>query len=201
MNNTITKESVMHNLGYFETLCKRLDETKQYVDYSLDNNGEFANKNTYSWEFLQIILLASMEFESIAKQLCLNKNSNFKEGSYIVDITKEMVSIYPNIVLTEVNVGTKTIKPLDGWGYDSISKSRKGLQWWNTYINLKHRSYDYFQNATLEIAVNVLSSLLVLELYLAKEILGSPDFKFPFFSHKYISYNLSTGTEEQLPDF
>lgn len=198
----LQKEKVIHNLGYFKSLCNRLDNTRQYVDHSLNNNI-FNNGNTYSWEFQQIIYLAAIEFECIAKQLILEKDPTFDANSNMPTITKAILGFYPNITKTEINIDDIVICPLDGWRVtkNNGSDKRIGIDWWDAYTHLKHQSFINFNEATLTNAVNALASLMVLELYLAKEGLNTTDISFPYFTHKYISYSLITDVEKQLPDF
>ena len=37
-----------------------------------------------------------------------------------------------------------------------------GLEWWDTYTNIKHRRYEYYHEATLENCINALASLYVM---------------------------------------
>lgn len=160
-------------------------------------------KDVSSWEFQQIIYLAAIEFENIAKQLCLIKNPAFNDNkANIIKITKEIKSQYPKIKATEIVSDYQILKPLNGWQVGNNGKVEfiKGLSWWKAYNELKHQSYNHSTKATLKNAVNAVASLMVLELYLAKEVVDTTELECPYFKHKYVSHFL-VGDDEQLPDF
>ena len=94
----LSEKEVKLYWNYFCSLCKRLDKTKQYVDHSSENN-ELKNASVNSFEFQQIILLASMEFENISKAICLNIDSNFNlQNANIRKISETILHKYPSIV-------------------------------------------------------------------------------------------------------
>ena len=72
----MTEKEVKHYWNYFCSLCKRLDNTRQYVDHSSVDN-ELKNASVNSFEFQQIILLSAMELENISKAICLGIVSGF----------------------------------------------------------------------------------------------------------------------------
>lgn len=213
----LTKEQLFHHWNYYETLSRRLDETSRYVNHvpvSDNNNSEINNYATYSIEFEQIIVLASIEFESVSKIICkkINPNFNVKWGN-IVRISETILTKYPRIVETEVSTYFRRFKPLENWkiskeiNSENPKKEREyveGLKWWTTYENLKHQGYDVLLQANLENAMNAVASLLVINLYLQKIFTGNIDIASAsmsrFFSTKYTSKILVTG-EGQLPDF
>ena len=93
----MSEKEVKHYWNYFCSLCNRLDKTRQYVDHSSENN-ELKNANVNSFEFQQIILLASMEFENIGKAICLNIDSNFNlQNANIRKISETILQKYPSM--------------------------------------------------------------------------------------------------------
>lgn len=206
----ITSESMKFYWEYFRLLCKKFDNTREYIDHSLNENGQLKYGKVCSWEFQQILILTAVEFENMTKQLCkLIDNENFdEEKANIKDITKIILSKYPKIVKTRIYTYYNTIYPLSNWKLAINAQSDTyvaGLKWWKSYTDLKHRTFEEFNNASLENCINALASLMVIELYLMKEInhstLLSFDRKCEYFSETYSGCSLYTGESEQLPDF
>lgn len=204
----LTKNELLHYWNYFRTLCKRLDNTRQYISHSVEGD-ELKFKDVTSWEFQQILFLAAMEFENISKQICYHFDNSFNiRNSDIKKITKFILNKYPNIGKTEIITDYQVMKPLELWKIyqDSPNDKEKviGIPWWNDYDNLKHQSFKMFHLATLNNAVSSLASLMVIELYLMREITGSVIISLEkpcdYFSSPYPSDLLCT-EEMALPDF
>lgn len=204
----ITKEEVVHYWNYFRSLCRRLENTRQYVDHSAED-GILKHGKVNSWEFQQILLLSAMEFENVCKQICLRFDPDFNIAyGDIKQITKRILNKYPNIGMTEVETDYQMLHPLSQWKIAKDSPNSKeyvtGLSWWDDYDNLKHQTFQKFHLATLENAVNSLASLMVIELYMMKEIIGSVnlflDKPCEYFKSTYAGDLLCSG-EKALPDF
>lgn len=204
----MTEKEIMHYWNYFCSLCKRLDNTRQYVDHSSENN-RLKNATVNSFEFQQIILLAAMEFENVSKAICLDIDHNFNlQNANIRTITTTILEKYPQIVQTVITSDYQYLKPLEEWSTfinPADNKTRvKGISWWDDYSNIKHQTFWKFNLATLENAVNALASLMVLELYLMKITLDSVNMSLNkpcnYFDSIYASQVLCTN-EKALPDF
>jgi len=206
--DTAEKE-ILHNWNYFCSLCKRLDSTRQYVDHSTENNV-LKNNSVNSFEFQQLIILASIEFENICKQICLSIDSSFNvKNANIKQITLKILERYPNIGQTEIMSDYQTLRPLQNWGthIDNSDNNKikvKGIEWWDDYGNIKHRAFLHYELATLENAIKALASLMVLELYYMKIKLNSVKIsmekKCDYFGNNYTGDILCT-KEKGLPDF
>lgn len=207
-DNIDNTNEMIHYWNYFSSLCTRLDNTKQYIDHSSENNV-LKNGKINSWEFQQIIYLAAMEFESICKQLCLYHDSTFNVvNANIRTITKNILNNYSKITETKIRTDYQTIYPLKEWEIVQDTPNSKeyvaGLSWWDDYDNLKHRSFQMFELATLENAVNAMASLMVVELYLMKQKTGdlnvasNRDVK--YFRCDYLD-DMLVIEGEKLPDF
>ena len=204
-------QEVMHFWYYFCSLCSQLNYTKQYVDHkTIEKNGQkiLANGNTYSNEFLKILLLAASEFETIGKILCKEIDPQFKETGNIIAITETILKRYPNIIKTVVTTDFQTLAPLSDWKIKVTSSYRKkcsGLNWWSAYTNLKHQRYNCFSVATLEQCINALASVLVFELYLAMHVVGSVSdlstHECEYYDFRYGHEQLWTRCPQNLPDF
>ncbi len=205
----MTKKEVQHYWNYFCSLTKRLQSTIQYVDHSANDEGELKNGSVCSFEFQQIITLAAIEFENICKVICLDIDSNFSyQYADIKKITKEILKKYPRIIETEVKSDYQVLKPLKNWKIDKDEQSRDkvfGLTWWDDYSDLKHQTFKKFELATLDNAVNSVASLMVMELYLIRIMLGTVetlllDTKCDYFVCGYAGDFICT-SGELLPDF
>ena len=204
----MTEKEVKHYWNYFCSLCRRLENTRQFVDHSSDSN-ELKNASVNSFEFQQIILLSAMEFENISKAICLDIDSNFNlQNANIKKITETILQKYPKIGDTVVTTDYQTLQPLKDWKIivDSTTgkKTVGGIPWWDDYSNIKHQTFWKFNLATLNNAVSALSSLMVLELYLMKSTLGSVMMSLStecdYFNCVYPGAILCNG-ETPLPDF
>ena len=205
---SMTEKEIKHYWNYFCSLCKRLDSTRQYIDHSSESN-ELKNASVNSFEFQQIIILASMEFENISKAICLNIDNDFNlSNANIKKITETILQKYPNIGETVITSDYQTLQPLKDWriivDIDSGKKSVSGISWWDDYSNIKHQTFWKFNLATLKNAVNALASLMVLELYLMQSIIGSVkmslEIECEYFNNEYSGAILCTEGED-LPDF
>lgn len=203
----LSEKEVKHYWNYFCSLCKRLDKTKQYVDHSSENN-ELKNATVNSFEFQQIILLASMEFENISKAICLNIDSNFNlQNANIRKISETILHKYPSIGQTTIRTDYQVLQPLKNWKIATDENGKKyvdGIQWWDDYSNIKHQTFWKFNLTTLKNAVDALASLMVLELYLMQINLGdlmmSLNIESEYFSNEYAGAILCS-KGNNLPDF
>ena len=170
----VSEKEVKHYWNYFCSLCKRLDNTRQFVDHS-SNNNELKNASVNSFEFQQIILLSAMEFENVSKAICLSIDSNFNiQNANIRKITETILQKYPRIGETEITSDYQTLRPLENWKVvtdPADGKKRvEGVSWWDDYSNIKHQTFWKFNLATLNNAVSALAALMVMELYLMSRI-------------------------------
>ena len=204
----MTEKEVLHYWNYYCSLCKRLENTKQFVDHQVKDD-ELLNGNVNSFEFQQIILLTAMEFENVSKAICLHIDSSFNLAyANILKITETILSTYPKIVETIVQTDYQQLQPLKDWEIaihpTTNKKNVEGLSWWDDYSNIKHQSFWKFELANLSNAINALASLLVLELYLMKIELNSIELSTnkmcTYFDNPYSSQILCTH-ENELPDF
>lgn len=167
-----TDNEIIHYWCYFCSLCDRLEATRQYVDHSFNNN-KFKNGNVNSFEFQQLIMLAASEFENLCKVICSYFDNDFVAKNIDIKVLSDKIlTYYPKIIETNISMDYQTYQPLINWSvdYDKSGNVLKvnGLKWWKAYNKLKHESYNYFDAATLENAVDSLASLMIIELYLMK---------------------------------
>lgn len=204
-------QEIMHYWYYFCSICEQLETTRQYIDHRVierDGLVEFENGSAYSNAFLQILVLAASEFETVSKLLCREIEPSFDEKSNILKITETILTHFPKIGQTLVTSDFLEINPLDQW---HIGKNEKGephvdgLDWWDGYNSIKHKRYEFFKEANLKNCVLAVSSLLVLELYLSMQVLGNVSElstrRCPYFHFKYGHMLFWTRCPDNLPDF
>ena len=211
MNNS----EINYHWVYFKTLCSRLETTQSYVSHQIKFDNELTQKDVFSSEFEQIIILASIEFENVSKLICKTIKPDFDmKWANIKKITETILSRYPHIKETEIFSPFQVLKPLENWIIENetnpetgkINKKVKGVTWWETYDDLKHQGYSVFEKANLKNAVDSLAALMVLELYYMKitlddlSIAGSNPCE--YFQTKYVSGGNGLFFElDPLPDF
>lgn len=203
----MTENEIKHYWYYFCSLCERLDNTRQYIDHS-SNNNLLKNGDVNSFEFQQIIILSAMEFENICKVICQIMDNQFKMTANILDISKKVLQHFPNIGETTITSDYQILKPLKEWRIDVDPNDGKehvaGISWWSDYSKIKHQSFWAFNRATLNNAVNTLAALMVMELYLMRQVLGSTmvaaSTACRYFGSEYTP-DILCANEKALPDF
>ena len=208
----ITSEKMRFYWEYFRTLCKRFDNTRGYIDHSLNEYNQLKYGDVCSWEFQQILILTAVEFENMTKQLCeliaTDEKPFNSEKVNIIDISERILSEFPKIGDTCITTCYENIYPLKNWKIamgDDNKEKIEGLDWWKAYNELKHRTYAKFSNASLGNCINALASLMVVELYLMKKVDNTTELSHnrpcDYFSEEYSGYTLYTGEGALLPDF
>ncbi|MBO5733913.1 MAG: hypothetical protein J6R66_03390 [Clostridia bacterium] len=147
--------------GYYLSVEKMMKNTSQYVAPTKQNI------NTYSDEFMKIILLSCSEIDSILKVIC-------RENRVILDDKKYNMSVYANTLLKQKDIKKWAFSPeCSTSSYDSgiicfpfkeldAGKPYAGLTWWEGYQKLKHDRLGNAQVGSLENAVYALTAHFVL---------------------------------------
>lgn len=198
----MTVDDIKKNWNYFKSLAKQFQQTEQFVDHAMDSSGKLKNGKTFSNEFAKLLLLSASEIEVNAKALCAESGHAVSDKANIKEISKTILSIYPNIIDTKISTPYQIIKPLAAW---SIAKTDLGIPWWNAYNKVKHDRTNHFEDANLNNCMEALASLMILELYLAQEVLGNLDTITPvncdYFDCEYGIDVLEVNPGKRLPDF
>ena len=178
----MTESDIKINWYYFRSLASQLQQTEQYVDHSLDSNGNMSNGLTFSNEFVKIMMLASSEFEIICKAICAESGISLTWNANILTITKEILAKYPRIGETKIATPYLSFKPLQNWEIIKVNKPNgkieekvNGIQWWQDHNNLKHNRRNTFAYANLNNCISAMSSLMVVELYLSQIVIDNVD--------------------------
>lgn len=112
----------------YRLLERDLLQTDEYV--SIDSN----NYNTFSSQYIKLLLTTCSEMDSIAELLCGTYGDKIPYG--IKNKLDKLIEKYPNLKKYRVNTkypyGIMNITPMDKFN-DSISN------WWQAYNDIKHR--------------------------------------------------------------
>jgi hypothetical protein len=127
---------------------------------------EFDAKNfeCYSLEIARILLASSSEVDIVCKQLCLHFNPTSKANN-INHHRDELVAAIPNLPDFQVLIRrhSLTLTPWVEW------HDKSGVPyWWTAHNKVKHERHSHYQQANLKNALNAVSALFVLLLYLYK---------------------------------
>ena len=169
MKHFMNKE-VYYHWEYYQSLERRLELTGQYVDHACDDEGKIINREAYSYEFQQILLLLSVEFESVVKLLCKQTIPEYStKHRNIVDLSEKLLEYYPGLVNVEISSDFIHFCPLKNFKIvndDSNNvKCVYGLDWWKAYNSIKHEGFKGFREATLENVIYGMGALYIIELY------------------------------------
>jgi len=203
MTTNIGLYEMRHYWNYYCSICDRLEKTEQYVDHGF-YDGIMKNGLVNSFEFQQIIILSAAEFENVAKlidaaidQPITNKFANIK------NICTPIILKFPEIQKTKLSTIYSDFYPLKDFAIDA-NGNILGIPWWYVYDDLKHNSYMNYKKATLENAIQAVSSLMVFELYLMYLTQSSIDIsgenRCHYFDNEYTYSNFVT-RNYPLPDF
>ncbi|MDM8552939.1 hypothetical protein QUF72_22865 [Desulfobacterales bacterium HSG2] len=143
---------------YFLSIETDLLRCGRYVEFTEDNYC------TYSVEFACIIMAASSEFDTLAKDLCSKIDSTKRVGK-ITDYYSVIINRYPNFP------GTKVIIPRYNLSHSPWSEwnAEERPYWWSKgYNKIKHDRTNNFVEANLKNAIDATAGLFVAILYLYK---------------------------------
>ncbi|MCW5198378.1 hypothetical protein VU06_01360 [Desulfobulbus sp. F3] len=143
---------------YFLAIEQDLEKCSRFVDFSN------SNYETNSIEFARIIMAASAEVDTVAKELC-NLISPQSQAENILKYAGVILVKYPKLIEVEVSIDRYNLKvqPWNGWSTSSSPT------WWQGYNKIKHERTTHFNLANLKNAIHSVSGLLLLILYFFKE--------------------------------
>ena len=154
------EEFLLNYWNYYLALEKKFINSTNYVAVNEDNY------DTYSFEFVNLILLVGSELDITMKLL---SDIPHTEKSNIQNYADHILTRYPDIVSREVKIQGIDLprKPFDGWNQAKPSDTLIG---WNAYNNVKHGRVANIKDAKLECVLNLLTCLYITEYYLLKKI-------------------------------
>lgn len=160
------REAFLQNYwNYYLVLENRFINAVNYVALNSDNY------NTYSFEFVNLILLIGSELDVTMKYL-----SGISEGdrASIQNYADKILVEYPEILTREIKIQgmADACKPFEGWNVDHPADSLVG---WNAYNSVKHGRVSNLKEAKLINVLNLLACLYVIENYVLKDVAEEND--------------------------
>ena len=160
------REAFLQNYwNYYLVLENRFINAVNYVALNSDNY------NTYSFEFVNLILLIGSELDVTMKYL-----SGISEGdrASMQNYADKILVEYPEILTREIKIQgmADTCKPFEGWNVDHPADSLVG---WNAYNSVKHGRVSNLKEAKLINVLNLLACLYVIENYVLKDVAEEND--------------------------
>lgn len=206
------EDDIKVNWYYFCSLAKQLHNTVQFVDHSVDSNGNLINGLTFSNEFAKLLMLSSSEFEVVAKLICSELGVSLSWNANILSVTREIINAFPKIGETVIVTPYQSIKPLSDWKIvRRLNRNGNevdivdGISWWTDYNSIKHNRRMSFYSANLKNCIYSTASLLVLELYLSRLAIGNIDeissIRCDYFNFSYGLSKLVVDAGNYLPDY
>lgn len=143
--------------SYYMSVEKMLKNTSQYVSPSK------LNENTYSDEFMKIILLSCSEIDSLLKVLCKHKNVNIDDKKYNMSVYAKVLLQYEMIkemAYSPEHTTSINEKSIIMFPFKELSEKETygGLSWWKDYQKLKHNRLENAERGTLKNAVAAISA-------------------------------------------
>ncbi len=147
--------------SYYLSIEKMMKNTSQYVCPS-----KF-NKNTYSDEFMKIILLSCSEIDSILKLIC-------KENNVVLNDREYNMSVYAKVLVNQGDIKKQAFSPKCATSsmndfficlpFETLDGNKKyaGLKWWEDYQKLKHNRLENAEAGNLENAVCAITAHYIL---------------------------------------
>lgn len=141
---------------YFLSLEADFVETLNYVELDPINSQTFSN------EYLKLLLLLGSEIDVTAKMICKSVDPAAKRAN--IDNYRDIITTrFPKLCAYEVGIERdgSASKPWATW--DASPKTNP--IWWSSYNDVKHERNVNFKDANQENVLGALSGLLVLLIY------------------------------------
>lgn len=147
--------------SYYLSIERMIKNTSRYVCPS-----KF-NKNTYSDEFMKIILLSCSEIDSILKLICKENNVVLKDKEYNMSIYAKVLEKQANIRQQSFSPKCETSNMSDAFicvPFEMLDSHKRyaGLKWWEDYQKLKHNRLDNAEVGNLKNAVYAITAHYIL---------------------------------------
>jgi len=137
--------------NYLLALDRDMEAVSRYIEFTT------ANENVYSIELAHLLFAAASEVDVVAKLVCEQVDPTARRAN-IDDYRSILASHLPHLADTAVHVPRygMSFRPWENWA------TGRNPDWWRSYNNVKHERDRYFQEATLQHALNSLGALLLL---------------------------------------
>ena len=168
------KTAVQLHWDYFNLLEKDLITIAETLELSEKNYS------AYGPRLVQLVLATGSELDVALKSLALNMcpeheaatadrpNMNHFKDMIVHCAREQFVTARVKFLRSKI--------VLVPWG-SLADGSDRGLAWWTSYNNVKHRRFDYYEEANLKTALDLMSALFVVVAYLS-EVTMEPHYGF-----------------------
>ena len=145
---------------YFLVLDRDIETVSRYVEISQDNY------DTYSIQFVRLLLSACSEIDVVAKILSKQVDTHFKpSGNFpgIFDYQRTITKRFPKFHTTNILIPKYgiTLTPWHKW-----SLANTPPIWWSCHNKVKHQRDTHYKQANLKNTINAVAGLFVMVLYL-----------------------------------
>jgi hypothetical protein len=197
MNST----EVLNHWKMFVSLENDLIKLKNFIEIHVDNY------NAYSFELSKILQLCCSEIDCVARLLCavIDPSTNYSDDTNrrgnIADYKTVILSKFPKFILAEIYISgiSDAFTPWAGWN------NGNSPDWWEDYNKVKHYRHSSFSKANLKNALNSLSALMIIVLYLYREVSGelyaNPSPAPQLLHSEYTSPSMCLRADKELPDY
>jgi hypothetical protein len=205
----MTKETANNEMffKYFLVLDQDVFATSRYVEFSKNNF------NTFSLEYLRLLVSICAEFEIVCKRLCASiKHEGDFERADMDYLTQTILDRFPKIAELEIGIPQlgENILPFKGWGQSYKNEEGEKLRspsWWMDYNHVKHGRDQNFKKSNLKNVLHSLAGLYGILIYLYRneskngEIYFSDMPKTVFYNYGNLFMPFTGGAKCVLPDF
>jgi hypothetical protein len=151
--------------NYFLALEQDMERTARYIELC------HANRDVFSIELAHLLFAAASEVDVLAKCICKRIMPNAPCGNIkdyrriftgAAKLPANDVGYIPSLAKLDVYLPRYGMK-LSPWA--KWAKGAENPDWWTSYNNVKHERNRFFQEATLQNALDALAGLLVMNYY------------------------------------
>jgi len=164
--------------NYFLALEHDLELTSRYIEFCE------ANLNVFSIELAHLLIAAASEVDVLAKCICEmiapndpRENIYHYRAAMLAEEIRPVIGMggrpidnpayKPRIFELRVTVPQYglSFRPWENWKNPVQNCRDDNPRWWWAYNKVKHERNDYFQEATLQNALNAMGGLLIMNYY------------------------------------
>ncbi|MFM9268614.1 hypothetical protein [Tychonema sp. BBK16] len=144
---------------YFLSIESDFEKSLAFVELTQENF------NTFSTEYVRILLSACSEVDVVMKQICLSLQPTARLRN--IDDYREIIkSEFPHFARMKVFVPRygRTLEPWIDWEQNANPK------WWRAHTNVKHERNLFYSSANLDATLNSVAGLFCTVLYFNRQV-------------------------------
>jgi len=194
----MTQQEIQNYWQYCLSIERNLAKTTDFVEVCE------ANKDTYSFEYAKIIMLACSEVETLCKLLCneIQPDCGFTDSARKDLDMRNYASVifpeYPSLINFEVwhKKMHCAIVPF------AKCKDKGPPTWWESYQKVKHCRHAEYHLSTQATAFEALAALIALNIYLYRRVVGEyPVNNMSLFYSKYFIVPAVYKMDDEISEF